>query len=84
MAGSRSETSLVLLHDYTTGITTWAIKSAARLAKIAQPYKYFIVWETDPDYAGYEKAAGPKPEILVEEVSQPKQGVDNETQEDSE
>lgn len=71
MPGSKAEASLVLLHDYTTGVTTWAIKSAARRAKEAQRYKYFIVWEGDHDYWIYEKAAGPKPQMLVEEVIQP-------------
>jgi len=79
MPGSKSEASLVLLHNFISGETTWAIKSAARRAKEAVRHKYFIVWEGDPNYQMYLEAAGPKPKMLIEEVthSTVKQGADN-------
>lgn len=77
MAGSKSEVSLVLLYNMRDDEATWAVKSVARRAEQALETVYQIIWEDDPSYELLAKQAGPKPTLLVEEVSQPEQGNDN-------
>jgi len=76
MAGSKSEATLVLLYDVLEDKATWAIKSAALRAEAARPWQYYVVWDDDPNYSAIAKLAGPKPQVLVEEVSQHSQGDD--------
>ena len=77
MAGSKSEAPLVVLYNIREDEATWAVKSVARRAEDARPDKYCIIWDDDPSYSQYEEMAGPRPTLLVEEVSQSPQGENN-------
>jgi hypothetical protein len=84
MPGSKSEVTLVLLYDGQEDTASWAIKSAAILAARAYPHRWTIIWDNYEEYEYISKMAGEKPQMLVEETVQPKQGDTSETQEDSE
>lgn len=77
MAGSKSEAPLVILYDMVEDKATWAVKSYARRTEEAFPNTYQVIWEDDPSYEAIAKLAGPKPVLMVEEVSQSEQGKDN-------
>ena len=76
MSGSKSLVSVVLFFDHEQQKAEWKIKSEA--LRLEQMYSHVeIVGEHDMEYEYYSKLAGPKPEVLVEEVSEIKQGDNN-------
>ena len=76
MSGSKSLVSVVLFFDHEQQKAEWKIKSEA--LRLEQMHSHVeIVGEHDMEYEYYAKLAGPKPEVLVEEVSETKQGDNN-------
>ena len=72
MAGSKSLVSVVLFFDHEHQKAEWKIKSEA--LRLEQMYSHVeVVGENAMEYEYYSKMAGPKPQILVEEVAQVKQ-----------
>ena len=70
MAGSKSESLLVLLYDTQEDKASWAIKSYAMLVDNATYGRYQVIWENAPNYNAVAALAGNKPSLVVEEVTQ--------------
>lgn len=82
MAGSKTTINFHLVYDNQEDKAYWVLYSTASFLQ-ERGLRYELI---DTDAVNYEvvaKLAGPKPEVLVEEVTQPKQRTDNETQEDT-
>ena len=70
MAGSKTLVPLDLVYNSRDDVAGWYIRSVARVLENSRPYLE-IISEDMPNYQAIAKLAGPKPEKLVEEVSQP-------------
>ena len=77
MAGSKTLVPLDLVYNTLDDTAGWYIRSVARTLENARS-DLEIITEDMPNYEAVAKLAGPKPEKLIEEVSQPTQGVNNE------
>ena len=76
MPGSKSLVSVVLFFDHEQQKAEWKIKSEA--LRLEQMYSHVeVIEEHAMEYEYYAAKAGPKPEVLVEEVSETKQGDNN-------
>lgn len=78
MPGSKTLAVFHLVYDCINDKAYWSLWSAARVISEAQPYRWEIVDPDSPNYEVVSKMAGPKPEVLVEEVVQHEQGDSNE------
>ena len=76
MPGSKTLVSVVLFFDHEQQKAEWKIKSEA--LRLEQTYSHMSIIDSgDMEYEYYAKIAGPKPEVIVEEVAQTKQGDEN-------
>lgn len=81
MPGSKTVADLELIYDALYDKAYWVLRSVSRTLENSQSHRWEVIEEGFSNYEVVSKLAGPKPVVLVEEVVQPKQGVDNETQE---
>lgn len=71
MAGSKTAVNFHLLYDALNDAAYWAINSDCTKLELAQPQRWSVVGEDQHNYSILVAMAGPKPEVLVEEITQP-------------
>lgn len=82
MAGSKAVVTFYLLYDALNDAAYWALNSDCTKLELAQPQRWSVIEVGQENYEVISKMAGPKPEVLVEEVTQHTRKDNEETADD--
>lgn len=68
MAGSKTKIEFELIYDALNDKGYWVLRSDAVKLESVQPHRWEVIEEHMDNFEAVSKLAGPKPDVLVEEV----------------